>query len=443
MLDPKLIRNDIETVKASLRDRAKGVDLEELHRLATGLHETSLRVQELASKKNQLNADIQLLRFPSPGINLYAAARSRYYAHNFNLDTVTQLAASNSKELKSKRQDLTGLEEAFAKAAAQIPNLPAEDVPAGASEDCNKPLKTFDRGVKVGKTSPSHWDVLVESGCTENDAAAAMAGARFSVLTGQAARLHRAIGQMMLDAQIERGYREVMTPFVVHPVAPFGAGQFPKFEDDAFHTQDGRVLISTGEVPLVNLLRNTTLKAEDLPWKVAALTPCFRKEAGSYGRDTHGLIRQHQFEKVELVAATTNDDSESMFSTLLDDAGHVLDLLELPWRQVKLCAGDMGFAARRTIDLEVWMPGQSAFREISSVSWCGDFQARRLKARCKTDSGSEFVHTFNASGVAVGRALAAVIENHIDHDRQLHVPKALRPYMKGAESIDFAAGVQR
>ena len=428
MLDPKLLRNDIETVEHSLHDRAKDFDFAGLHQLATELHATHLEDQALASQRNKLNAEL----------GQWAREGKRD-----ELEEAKQRAGVLGDTLKTLRQKLSELEEAFATAAAQVPNLPADDVPPGTSEGDNVEVERFNCDGELNQASSTHWDVLVESGCSMNDAATAMAGARFSVLTGQAARLHRAIGQMMLDAQIERGYREVMTPFVVNPVAPFGAGQFPKFEDDAFHTQDGRVLISTGEVPLVNLLRNTTLKAEELPWKVTALTPCFRKEAGSYGRDTHGLIRQHQFEKVELVAATTKDDSQAMFSTLLDDAAHVLDLLELPWRQMQLCAGDMGFAARRTIDLEVWMPGQSAFREISSVSWCGDFQARRLKARCKTDAGSEFVHTFNASGVAVGRALAAVIENHIDEDRQLYVPKALRPYMKGAESVDFAAGAQR
>ena len=423
MLDPKLLRDDIAALEKSLAGRGEGIDFAKVRELALAHRELQTQAQELAEQSNRASSEIgELMR-----------AGNKEEA---------QQAKAKARELSDKLQDMRAETaqalEAFEELASCIPNIPAPDTPPGQNEQDNIELARFGCDGALRESTTSHWDYLLQAGYADDKAAATMAGARFSVLAGPAARLHRAVGQCMLDAQIARGYCEVIPPFVVQPQAPYGAGQFPKFADDAFQTTDGRVLISTGEVPLVNLLAGRTLKADALPWKVVALTPCFRREAGSYGRDTQGLIRQHQFEKVELVAACDPAHSEDVFRTMLADAAHVLELLELPYRQVQLCAGDMGFAACRTLDLEVWMPSQKTFREISSVSWCGDFQARRLGARCKGEGGTSLLHTFNASGVAVSRAVPALIENHTDTEGNMRVPEALRSYLGGEETISFA-----
>ena len=320
---------------------------------------------------------------------------------------------------------------------AALPNLPAPEVPNGADEAGN--VEQTRRGSP--REGGLEHDALAQRLGWDPEGSVRVAGARFMVLSGQLARLHRALGQFMLDRQVAAGWQETLVPLLVRDEAAFGTGQLPKFREDLFQTTDGRWLIPTAEVSLTNLVREQILDAEALPLRMTALTPCFRSEAGAAGKDTRGLIRQHQFEKVELVTICAPEDSESEHERMVMAAEAVLEALELPYRRMLLCAGDMGFAARKTYDLEVWLPGAKAYREISSVSNCGDFQARRMDARYKFrgDKGTSFVHTLNGSGLAVGRTLVAVLENHQTADGSVTVPQALRPYMGGLETLTPSA----
>ena len=316
---------------------------------------------------------------------------------------------------------------------ASIPNTPADDVPDGADEHGNVEQKRWG----APRNGGAEHDALAEKLGWNPEGAAKLSGARFMVLEGQLARLHRALGQFMLDRQIAAGWRETVVPLLVRDDAMYGTGQLPKFAEDLFRTTDGRWLIPTAEVSLTNLVREQILDADELPLKLTALTPCFRSEAGAAGKDTRGLIRQHQFEKVELVTICKPEESEAEHERMVLAAEAILEALELPYRRMLLCAGDMGFSAKKTFDLEVWLPGAGAYREISSVSNCGDFQARRMEARWKArgDKGTQFVHTLNGSGLAVGRTLVAVLENHQNPDGSVTVPAALRPYMGGIETL--------
>jgi len=320
---------------------------------------------------------------------------------------------------------------------AALPNLPADEVPDGADEHDNVEVRRFGEPFKLERVQ-DHVDLGVGLGMADFEAAARMSGARFTVLKGQLARLERALGQFMLDFQTqEHGYTEVSPPLLVRDEAMFGTGQLPKFAEDLFHTTDGRWLIPTAEVSLTNLVREQITPEEELPLRLTALTPCFRSEAGASGKDTRGMIRQHQFWKVELVAITTPDEGEAEHERMVQSAEAILKRLELPFRTMALCAGDMGFSARRTFDLEVWLPSQDTYREISSISHCGDFQARRMDARCKKagEKGTRFVHTLNGSGLAVGRTLVAVMENYQDENGRIAIPQALHPYMRGMTHI--------
>ena len=334
------------------------------------------------------------------------------------------------------------LDKALNDALAVIPNLPLENVPVGKDENDNVELR------KVGKVTPppnwarEHFDLGEALGLMDFERAARLSGSRFTVLKGQLARLERALGQFMLDLHTtEHGYTEVQVPLLVRDDALFGTGNLPKFEEDLFfvpHGENRLGLIPTAEVPLTNLVREEITAHEKLPMRFTALTPCFRSEAGSAGRDTRGMLRQHQFYKVEMVSITDAESSIEEHERMTACAEEVLKRLGLPFRTVVLCTGDMGFGARRTHDIEVWLPGQKTYREISSCSVCGDFQARRMNARYKDKDGrgNLFVHTLNGSGVAVGRALIAVMENYQNEDGSIAVPDALRPYMGGLEKIE-------
>ncbi|RJG45550.1 serine--tRNA ligase [Mesorhizobium sp. DCY119] len=334
------------------------------------------------------------------------------------------------------------LDKALEDALAVIPNVPFDDVPVGADENDNVEVR------KVGaiKQRPNwvkeHFEIGEALGLMDFERAAKLSGSRFTVLKGKLARLERAIGQFMLDLHTtEHGYQEVIPPLLVRDEVLFGTNQLPKFEDDLFFVPhgDGRLgLIPTAEVPLTNLVREEILAQEKLPLRMTALTPCFRSEAGSAGRDTRGMLRQHQFYKVELVSITDADSSIAEHERMTQCAEEVLKRLELPFRTVTLCTGDMGFGARKTYDIEVWLPGQNAYREISSCSVCGDFQARRMDARyrVKDEKATRFVHTLNGSGTAVGRALIAVLENYQNEDGSVTIPEVLRPYMGGAAKIE-------
>ncbi len=329
------------------------------------------------------------------------------------------------------------LDAAFIDALAVIPNVPLDDVPVGTDENDNVEVRRVGEPMRAN-SSKEHYELGEAMGLMDFERAAKLSGSRFTVLKGQLARLERALGQFMLDLHTtEHGYTEVQPPLLVRDDALFGTGQLPKFKEDLFRTQEGYWLIPTAEVPLTNLVRDEILDAATLPLRFTALTPCFRSEAGSAGKDTRGMLRQHQFYKVELVSITDEKSSVEEHERMTVCAEEVLKRLGLPFRTVVLCTGDMGFGARKTYDIEVWLPGQNAFREVSSCSVCGDFQARRMNARYRLagEKQPRFVHTLNGSGTAVGRALIAVMENYQNQDGSVTIPEALRPYMGGMEKI--------
>ena len=327
---------------------------------------------------------------------------------------------------------------------SRLPNILKDDVPDGADEDDNVEAKRwFPEGTDAPRVAKDeakeHWEIGEALGLMDFETAAKLSGSRFVILKGALARLDRALGQFMLDLHTgEHDYEETVPPLLVNTDVMYGTGQLPKFEEDQYETTNGQWMVPTAEVPLTNLVREEIVEGESLPRRVTAFTPCFRKEAGSAGKDTRGMLRQHQFYKVEMVSITKPEDSDAEHERMTRCAETVLERLGLPYRKVVLCAGDTGFGARKTYDLEVWLPGQDAYREISSCSTCGDFQARRMNARFrdKGEKNTQFVHTLNGSGVAVGRALIAVMENYYDPaDGGVFVPEALKPYMGGVEKI--------
>ena len=340
-------------------------------------------------------------------------------------------------EMAEQAEAEKSLGEQLSTILAALPNLPAADVPQGADEHGNVEQRRWGHAPLIA--NPKDHVALGEgAGLMDFEAAGRTSGARFVFLKGELARLERALGAFMLDMQTrEHGYLEVSPPLLVRDEALFGTGQLPKFAEDLFRTTDGRWLIPTAEVSLTNMVLGQIVDEAELPMRLTALTPCFRSEAGASGRDTRGMIRQHQFYKVELVSITTPEQSEAEHERMVECAEAVLKRLELPFRTMLLCTGDMGFGARKTYDLEVWMPSQGVYREISSCSNCGDFQARRMDARCKTsgEKGTRFVHTLNGSGLAVGRTLVAVLENYQDEGGRIAIPQALHPYMGGLTHI--------
>ena len=326
-------------------------------------------------------------------------------------------------------------------ALSVLPNMPLDDVPDGADESDNVELRRVGTPRSFDFTPKEHFEVGAAEAGISFERAARMSGARFALLQGQFARLERALGQFMIDLQTtQHGYMEVSPPLLVRDEALYGTSQLPKFSEDLFKTTEGRWLIPTAEVPLTNMVAGETLAEADLPMRVTALTPCFRSEAGSAGRDGRGILRQHQFWKCELVSVTTPENSLDELERMTGCAEEILKKLGLAYRVMVLSAGDMGFGARKTYDIEVWLPGQNAYREISSCSVCGDFQARRMNARYRPEGekGLRFVHTLNGSGLAVGRALIAVVENYQNADGSITVPEVLRPYMGGTETIEAA-----
>ncbi|MBA4098938.1 MAG: serine--tRNA ligase [Rhodospirillum sp.] len=344
--------------------------------------------------------------------------------------------------LKDKMAEAEATEQALAKELEGIlatqPNLPADDVPEGLDEKSNREERVVGGKPNFAFQPKQHFEIGEGLGLMSFEDAAKLSGARFVVLKGGLARLERALAQFMLDLHTgELGYTEVSPPFLVRDTALFGTGQLPKFAEDQFKTEQGLWLIPTSEVPLTNLAADEIIDETALPWRFTALTPCFRSEAGAAGKDTRGMIRQHQFLKVELVSIAHPDHSDDEHKRMTNCAEEVLKRLGLPYRVITLCTGDMGFSAQKTFDIEVWLPGQNAYREISSCSNCGEFQARRMKARCRKagEKGTRFVHTLNGSGLAVGRALVAILENYQQQDGSVAIPAALRPYMNGLERI--------
>jgi len=366
----------------------------------------------------------------------------------------TLMQAGKKDEAEAKKAEIAGLKEkqtelerqrdqadtAMQELLAGLPNIPASDVPVGPDETANREIRRWGEPREFDFEPKDHVDLGTALGILDLERATKIAGSRFAILNGAGARLERALVNFMLDVQTrEHGYTETLPPFLVNRQALFGTNQLPKFEEDLFHIKDDRqfALIPTAEVPVTNYHAGETLDAADLPKYYTAYTPCFRSEAGSYGKDTRGLIRQHQFEKVELVKLCMPEDSEEEHEKLTADAEKILQLLGLPYRTVVLSTGDMGFGAKKTYDIEVWLPSQDTYREISSCSNCGDFQARRMNTRFRRAGGSkpEFVHTLNGSGLAVGRTWIAILENYQEKDGSVTVPEALRSFMNGLEKI--------
>ena len=425
MLDPVLLRNHAADLAARLRDsRGFELDVARLEALEADRKQLQVRTQELQNLRNTRSKQIGMLK-----------------ARGEDVAAVMAEVAGFGDELKASELRLDEIRAEIEAIAAGIPNLPDASVPAGSDESGNVEQhrwgtpRAFDFEVK------DHVALGERHGWLDAETAAKLSGSRFTVLRGQLARLHRALAQFMLDLHAgEHGYEETNVPVIVNADSMRGTGQLPKFEEDLFSTRLGehtRYLIPTSEVPLTNIVRDEILDAERLPLRMTAHSMCFRAEAGAAGRDTRGMIRQHQFEKVELVSIARPDASDAEHERMTRCAEAVLEKLGLPYRRMLLCAGDMGFGATKTFDLEVWLPSQGTYREISSCSNCGDFQARRMQARWRNPATGkpELVHTLNGSGVAVGRALIAVMENYQQADGSIEVPAALRPYMGGAERI--------
>ena len=430
MLDITWIRDNAEALKAALRKRGvDGLAVEEtvanLFALDDRRREVIALTQRGQEERNRLSKEIGQA-MGKKDIALADALKAR----------VAQLKDDMEGAAGAEKAAIAALRDAL----AQIPNIPLDDVPEGADEHANVVARVVGEAPKFpeGFKPLEHFEIGEKLGLMDFDSAAKVSGARFVYLKGGLARLERALGQFMLDLHTgENGYEEINPPLLVRDDAMFGTAQLPKFKDDQFAAGDDFWLIPTAEVPLTNLVRESILDEKQLPIRVTALTPCFRAEAGAAGRDTRGMIRQHQFPKVELVSITTPEQSGEEHERMTAAAEEVLKRLGLHYRVMTLCTGDMGFASRKTYDIEVWLPGQNRFREISSCSICGDFQARRMNARYRPAEGknTRFVHTLNGSGVAVGRALIAVLENYQNADGSVTIPAALRPYMGGMERI--------
>jgi seryl-tRNA synthetase len=448
MLDPALLRNQPADLAARLKD-ARGFELDaaEVLMLESERKQIQVRAQELQNLRNTKSKQIGMLK-----------------AKGEDVSAVMAEVAAFGDELKRKEHELETIKQKIEAIAEGIPNLPHESVPQGSDESQNVEQHRWGTPRQFDFEVKDHVELGARHGWLDGETAAKLSGARFTVLRGQLARLHRALAQFMLDLHTnEHGYEETNVPLLVNADSMRGTGQLPKFEEDLFRIYDeewqtyidiesgkevsmpsGSIdpepsyyLIPTSEVPLTNIVRDAIVEAEKLPLRMTAHSMCFRAEAGSAGRDTRGMIRQHQFEKVELVSIAKPDESDAEHERMTRCAEVVLEKLGLPYRKVLLCTGDMGFAARKTYDLEVWLPSQKTYREISSCSNCGDFQARRMQARWRNPATGkpELVHTLNGSGVAVGRALIAVMENYQNEDGSITVPEALRGYMGGLDRI--------
>ena len=434
MIDIQLLRKDLDTVAARLAERKFILDKDTFVSLESDRKQVQSRSEELQAKRNQLAKAVGMKKSKGE-------------------DASAEMAESTAvnQELQALTEKLTVVQSQLNNFLLNIPNIPHQSVPSGKDESANQEVLRWGKIPSFDFPIKDHVDLATPLGL-DFDSAVKLTGSRFAVMHGPIARLHRALAQFMLDSHIQIGYQEVAVPFIVNAESMRGTGQLPKFEADLFKVprkvggddQDESVeaiyenfyLIPTAEVPVTNLMRDTITQAEQLPKKFVAHTPCFRSEAGSYGRDTRGMIRQHQFEKVELVQITKPEASMAALEELTSHAEAILQKLELPYRKVLLCTGDMGFGSVKTYDLEVWLPAQNTYREISSCSNMGDFQSRRMQARFKTGQDKpELVHTLNGSGLAVGRTGVAILENYQQADGSIKIPKALQSYMGGLEVL--------
>ena len=422
MLDAKFIRENLDFVTERLGTRGGAVDLAAFRELDDRRRALLKEAEEMKARRNAESAEIGKLR--KQGLD--AAERQ---------EAVRQLG----ERIRECDDEVREVEQSLSSLLLNYPNLPHESVPVGRDEGANEMVREWGAKPDLAFEPLAHWDLGEMLGILDLPRAAKIAGARFSLLTGAGARLERALINYMLDLHTGRhGYTEVLTPFMVQPASMQGTGQLPKFEEDLFHVEGGEYyLIPTAEVPVTNIHREEILREEDLPIRYTAYSPCFRREAGSHGKDTRGLIRLHQFNKVELVKFARAEDSYEELEALTRDAEAVLQGLGIHYRVMSLCTGDLGFSAAKTYDIEVWMPGQGAYREISSCSNFEDFQARRAQIRYRPaeGKGTRFVHTLNGSGLAVGRCLVAVLENYQQADGTVLIPEALRSYMGGRERI--------
>ncbi len=424
MLDPQLLRNNIEDTAALLKRRGYELDTKEFAALEEQRKTLQVDAQSLQAERNKKSKNIGKAKASGEDIQPL-------------LDEVSSLGA----KLEEAEKALAVVQEEMHNIMMALPNVPDASVPDGKSEDDNLEIRKWGEPKKFDFEVKDHIDLGEALGLLDFETGAKIAGSRFAVMHSGIANMHRALTQFMLDLHTtEHGYSETYVPYIVNSDSLRGTGQLPKFEEDLFklRAEQEFYLIPTAEVPVTNIVRDTITEADSMPRKFVCHTPCFRSEAGSYGRDTRGMIRQHQFEKVELVQIVTADQSEKAHEELTSHAEAVLQKLNLPYRMVNLCTGDIGFSAHKTYDLEVWLPGQNKYREISSCSNFGDFQARRLKARWRNpETGKpELVHTVNGSGLAVGRTLVAIMENYQDEKGRIHVPEVLQPYMGNRKIIE-------
>ncbi|NHN35823.1 serine--tRNA ligase [Pseudomaricurvus alcaniphilus] len=424
MLDPKYIRTNLAEVASALTKKGFSLDLQLLEQLEEERKSIQVKTETLQAERNSRSKSI-----------------GKAKAAGEDIAPLLQAVDQLKQQLAEAEAQLNQVQARLEDYLSGIPNIPAAEVPAGVSEDDNVEIRRWGEPRDFGFEVLDHVDLGAKLGGLDFEVAAKLTGSRFAVMQGEVARLHRALIQFMLNTHIfEHGYEEVYVPYIVNRDSLYGTGQLPKFEADLFKLDDERqyYLIPTAEVPVTNLLRDEIVRdADSLPIKYVCHTPCFRSEAGSYGRDTRGMIRQHQFEKVELVQFVRPQDSDAALEALTGHAEAILQALGLPYRTVILCGGDLGFSAAKTYDIEVWLPSQEKYREISSCSTFRDFQARRMKARFKNpDSGKvELLHTLNGSGLAVGRTLIAILENYQQADGKVAVPEVLLPYMGGIEYI--------
>lgn len=421
MLDARFIRENMELVESRLKTRGEGIDLDLFRELDGKRRDLLLKAESLKALRNKVSDEISRIKDKSQA-----------------QDRITEMRQV-SQQIKGLDDELRQVEEGLELFLLTVPNIPNSSIPVGRSEGDNREVRKWGDKPTFGFTPKPHWEIGEALGILDFERGAKLTGARFTLYRGAGARLERALINFMLDLHTTKhGYEEMLPPFLVNRESMTGTGQLPKFEDDLFHIEGvDYFLIPTAEVPVTNIHRGEILTAAELPVSYAAYTPCFRKEAGAYGKDTRGLIRQHQFNKVELVKFAHPDNSYDELETLLSHAEEVLKLLGLHYRVVELCTGDLGFSAAKTYDIEVWLPGQETYREISSCSNFEDFQARRAAIRFRENDKSkpEFVHTLNGSGLAIGRTLLAVLENYQQEDGSVQVPEALRPYLGGMERI--------
>lgn len=423
MLDPQLIRNNLDDVAKSLLVRNMELDVSALGKLEDKRKVLQVRTQELQSERNSRSKNIGKAKAAGEDVQPL-------------LDEVADLG----DKLKSAEQELEVVQSELNKLLESIPNIPHPSVPPGQSEDDNEEIRSWGDQSVFDYEARDHVELGEKLGLLDFESATTIASSRFVVMKAGIAQLHRALIQFMLDTHTrEHGYTELNVPYLVNPESLFGTGQLPKFSEDQFHIEKQDLyLIPTAEVPVTNLVRDTIVNGDELPLKFICHSPCFRSEAGSYGKDTRGMIRQHQFEKVEMVQLVRPEDSYDALETLTRHAEAILQKLELSYRVVTLCGGDLGFSAAKTYDLEVWLPGQNKYREISSCSNFEAFQARRLKARWRNPESKkpELLHTLNGSGLAVGRTLIAIMENYQTQDGGIRIPEALKNYMNGLECIE-------